>query len=551
MSNLKVGPAGQLYDPVTGAYVGHLDADGTERAVVTAIPSDQGLAFPAATARDIRVASLAGDLDLIAWPAFDLNAIGPVTEVPTYGYGTAIRKRNPAYNSAPVMTGDGLLFDGTAELQSAAIGGAVSFISDTELPGGASGSVSGRGFTCTGLARLPDGRWVVGNHGMATGASPYAPSVVILSADMTTISAEHLIATIDPAAVLGSVQGVAINAAGNILVSQKSTKKIYEITPSGALVSTITVSNEVNALGYDTLTGYVLYANDATQIRSVNATTGAQVVASRIAECQGAIDQIQFDATLNGFWYTFGENGENGRLGFFSFSSQTTTHMITLPGADAVEGVYVSGRDVWIANDALYHGGATLKNAIRHYTVDWDPPLASSSTLLISGVFKRNGARPGLASAIVTVGNSMFNVAGIGGFGLFWRDSSEAITVRSGGASGDVTPNFTDATLTEFALWSFLFDADADTCVVRKNGAVLTTITMTGAIAVPTARACLGAPLGNSASGYDTARMSDTTFRSLVVARNGFSRIEEIEAAIAVQARRTDLVPRSNRYLPR
>lgn len=35
MSNLKVGPAGQLYDPVTGAYVGHLDADGTERAVVT------------------------------------------------------------------------------------------------------------------------------------------------------------------------------------------------------------------------------------------------------------------------------------------------------------------------------------------------------------------------------------------------------------------------------------------------------------------------------------------------------------------------------------
>ena len=42
MSNLKVGPAGQLYDPVTGAYVGHLDADGTERAVVTATLSSEG-----------------------------------------------------------------------------------------------------------------------------------------------------------------------------------------------------------------------------------------------------------------------------------------------------------------------------------------------------------------------------------------------------------------------------------------------------------------------------------------------------------------------------
>ena len=47
MSNLKVGPAGQLYDPVTGAYVGHLDADGTERAVVTAIPSGEGVKFSA------------------------------------------------------------------------------------------------------------------------------------------------------------------------------------------------------------------------------------------------------------------------------------------------------------------------------------------------------------------------------------------------------------------------------------------------------------------------------------------------------------------------
>lgn len=42
MSNWKVGPAGQLYDPKTGAYVGQLDANGVERMVVSATPSDKG-----------------------------------------------------------------------------------------------------------------------------------------------------------------------------------------------------------------------------------------------------------------------------------------------------------------------------------------------------------------------------------------------------------------------------------------------------------------------------------------------------------------------------
>ncbi len=43
MSTLKVGPAGQLYDPVTGAYVGHLDENGNEQMVLTATPSSGGV----------------------------------------------------------------------------------------------------------------------------------------------------------------------------------------------------------------------------------------------------------------------------------------------------------------------------------------------------------------------------------------------------------------------------------------------------------------------------------------------------------------------------
>lgn len=550
MSNLKVGPAGQLYDPVTGAYVGHLDEDGAERTVLTATTSDQGLAFDAARARDIRVAALAGDLDLITWPAFDLDVMGSVSGVPSCGYGTPLEKRIPAYNSAPQMTADGLVFGGNAELQTAAIGGNVTFVSETELPAGASGSVAGRGFTCTGLARLPDGKWVVGNHGKANAAAAFAPSVVILTADMASIYAEFTIASIDPAATLDSVQGVAVNSTGNILVSQKATKKIYEITPAGELVTTLTVLAVVNALGFNSLTGNVLYADDGNQIRNVHPTTGAAVSASKSVE-SGPIDKIQFDPTLNGVWYTSGTNGVDGKLGFFSFASQTTTHMLTLPGADAIEGCYVSGRNVYVCNDALYHSGASLSNAIRRYDVDWDPPLTASSTLLVSGVWKRNGPRPAATTAVVTVGNSLFNTAGVGGFGILWRSSSEAIIARSGGSSADVLPNFTDATLTEFALWSFLFDAAADTCLIRKNGVQVASLAMTGAIDVPAARLCVGAALGNSAIGHDAALMSNTTFRSLVVARNGFSRIEEIEAAIAVQARRTDLVPRSNRYRPR
>lgn len=43
MSNWKVGPAGQLYDPKTGAYVGQLDANGVERMVVSSTSSGSGM----------------------------------------------------------------------------------------------------------------------------------------------------------------------------------------------------------------------------------------------------------------------------------------------------------------------------------------------------------------------------------------------------------------------------------------------------------------------------------------------------------------------------
>ena len=44
MSNWKVGPGGRLYHPTTGAYVGQLDENGNEQMVLTAIPSDGGVA---------------------------------------------------------------------------------------------------------------------------------------------------------------------------------------------------------------------------------------------------------------------------------------------------------------------------------------------------------------------------------------------------------------------------------------------------------------------------------------------------------------------------
>lgn len=59
MSNWKVGPAGQLYDPKTGAYVGQLDANGVERMVVTATLSDGGIAFDEPTTAAI--IAIAGD----------------------------------------------------------------------------------------------------------------------------------------------------------------------------------------------------------------------------------------------------------------------------------------------------------------------------------------------------------------------------------------------------------------------------------------------------------------------------------------------------------
>lgn len=48
MSNWKVGPGGRLYHPTTGAYVGQLDDNGNEQFVLSAFPSDEGVAETAA-----------------------------------------------------------------------------------------------------------------------------------------------------------------------------------------------------------------------------------------------------------------------------------------------------------------------------------------------------------------------------------------------------------------------------------------------------------------------------------------------------------------------
>lgn len=65
-----------------------------------------------------------------------------------------------------------------------------------------------KGWTCTGLARLPDGSWLVGNDGRGAGVSdPQLASIVHLSADRAAILREWTITALGlPAA---SVQGVA------------------------------------------------------------------------------------------------------------------------------------------------------------------------------------------------------------------------------------------------------------------------------------------------------------------------------------------------------
>lgn len=241
----------------------------------------------------------------------------------------------------------------------------------------ASGGAPGEGFTCTGLTRAPDGTWWMGNDGRTQqdDASPYLPSLVHLSSDFSSVIDEITIASLG-VSPLGSIQGVAYDTSDNTLWAvHKGTNDVLHVGLGGSLLGTLggTKPLDLNGVAYDSLRGQLILAraSGGPQITWTNKDTYAATMEIRTAT--DFVDHVSYDAASDCLIYTTGANGDNGIAQIYDLSKITEygepikKKRMTLIGANAIEGAYILGGSLIIANDGYYHKQTPRKNRVLTY----------------------------------------------------------------------------------------------------------------------------------------------------------------------------------------
>lgn len=247
-----------------------------------------------------------------------------------------------------------------------AIASSLSIVSGINLPG-TPGTPAGEGICCTGLARDNiDGTWWVGNH--------YTASVVHLSADFTTVISEYVVGA-GTLAALGaevySVQGVAYDTTNDTIyfvakgLSGGATTQIVHIAKNGTLLDAIPKSS-ANGLAYDSIRDNLIYSTAGT-FNWINKTTGAALFSYTASSPP---DQVHFVAASNRLLYS-SDPSANGTLRVVTLSNDygipIEEKVITLVGADAIEGLVLHGGNLYITNDGFFHAGSPPKNRMLTY----------------------------------------------------------------------------------------------------------------------------------------------------------------------------------------
>ena len=281
------------------------------------------------------------------------------------------------------MTGDGTTVIDTVSGRNATLTGAYTWevlpatpatqpnltfplIAQTALPNGAQGQNPSGGFTNTGLDWIPpnaqyaSGAWLVGNDGRATTtSSPNLSSLVILSADFTTILDEWDMSgatfangkTIQGVAVADDGSYYAASGAGTGLIlhiDSADGTKLGEI--SATAVNGLAFDSQRNGLWWRSGNDSVVNFYDLTTLAN---TDKFGVVSS--------IDMIGI--TADGYLYgSYGTNGVDGKVRFYDTVSKAAfADTIGLVNCQAIEGVYYdsSTKVLSVMNDGGFHSEAS------------------------------------------------------------------------------------------------------------------------------------------------------------------------------------------------
>ncbi len=283
----------------------------------------------------------------------------------------------------PSVSGGIVTFDGVDDFYTNDTSNTATYVKQTQMPD-ASGSDTGKGFTCTGLSRDSEGNWWFANFGLnKNGNSGQQPSIVKTDSNMNLLK-EILLKPIDN--TITGVQGLQIEKATNYAwVAVSDLGKVYIIdTNNSSLVKTFTVDAAPNGIALDEVNQrfFILYvnANSTPIVKSYSMSNGAFI--EEFTGFTGLTfgDHLFYDTETQILWVVTGSNAYNaGRLYAYSTNRKVVSGSVGLMEGDAVEGIYLdfSTNKLYVANDAYFHeldinagGDATLKNSLLEYDFD-------------------------------------------------------------------------------------------------------------------------------------------------------------------------------------
>ncbi|MEM1104404.1 MAG: hypothetical protein AAGH48_09880 [Pseudomonadota bacterium] len=410
--------------------------------------------------------------------AFYYDALSPVGVEATGGAVSALRNLGPFPRSAvqsnpsaqPQSSGGVLLFDGTSDALNGGETATASFVGATDLPD-AQGGDPGKGFTCTGLDRAPDGSWWAGNDGRDTisgGSGQQLPSLVRLSSDFQTKLAEIDLTAIAPGA--STVQGVAYDHSDDTLwfVTQGQ-NKVRNVTQAGVDTGReLSFGFTVNGLAYHPGADALwVHSAGGTNIRLMS-KAGAEL--RLLGGFDADVDHLSFDNARQRLWTSRDPSIVSVWDVNDTLSAPFRVADYSVPEADQIEGLALNGDKLFIANDAYFHGGSPPLNRILEYDVTriHQGSMLTDKTLLF-GVYDQPSAPSGPTRALVSFGDPTAQT----GLGLFAPAGTTNVRVMLNTAAGaselDIFDFAADATTTH--LFAVEIDYAASTVEYFRNGA--------------------------------------------------------------------------------
>lgn len=268
--------------------------------------------------------------------------------------------------SAPTYLNGNVTFD-RAQGQSLITHNNINVVNEVQhyLPAGAQGGNPSGGFTNTGLDRLGNGNWLVGNDGRTDEADPTnLASLVILSSDFKTIVQEIDVSGADLANG-GSCQGVAVATDGTYWFASPGNSKIFHVDTNGVKLGEIDrTGTKVGGIAYDSENEALWIMNhNSGGISLISAADGTTVLAT--VNATGAIDMIGYDESSKVLYGSVGGNNAPARIFFYdTVINQLIAAIDPVTSVEAPEGVYIeniesNAADIFFCSDAGFHTTAS------------------------------------------------------------------------------------------------------------------------------------------------------------------------------------------------